>query len=350
MRTMDLWYAAPVRGRPAWTAVTAAAGASSRRASGEEGREAKAGGEGGREGAKAAEKTPQKAHTRDSLQALSKLGELVDGQYRIVSQPPIVVPVRDLPATLRHVGRASSSRRIHEQFRDYRATLQDDRRHLLERFEVDRHGPQGRRRRQRRHPGVHRAAAGPRRSRTRCSCRSRRPPRRCWRTTCPRAGTSNPGERVVQGQRMMQAASDIFLGWTKGVRGGPVLLLAAAARHEGLGGGRDDDAAALTFYAAHVRVDAGPGPRPIRRPGRASPSTSGRSDAFDQSITDFSERYADQNEQDYQAFVEAIRPADSKLRAVHRPVRPSALTGLRRRDAPSGAPASPLTTSMESDP
>ena len=45
---------------------------------------------------KAAKKIAEKARTRDSLQALSKLGELVDGRYRIVSQPPIVVPARDL--------------------------------------------------------------------------------------------------------------------------------------------------------------------------------------------------------------------------------------------------------------
>src|SRR6185437_4564694 len=48
---------------------------------------------------KRAEKSLAKAHTRDSLQALSKLCELVDGQYQIVSQPPIVVPARDLAAT-----------------------------------------------------------------------------------------------------------------------------------------------------------------------------------------------------------------------------------------------------------
>ena len=47
---------------------------------------------------KTAEKTAEKAHTRDSLQALSKLGEVVDGRYRIVSQPPIVVPARELNA------------------------------------------------------------------------------------------------------------------------------------------------------------------------------------------------------------------------------------------------------------
>jgi uncharacterized protein (DUF2252 family) len=85
--------------------------------------------------AKTAQKTVEKAHTRDSLQALSKLAELVDGKYRIVSQPPIVVPARDLveafgisPDEVEHV--------IHEQLRAYRATLQDDRRKLLERYEL----------------------------------------------------------------------------------------------------------------------------------------------------------------------------------------------------------------------
>ena len=48
---------------------------------------------------KSAQKVTGKARTRDSLQALSKLGELVDGRYRIASQPPIVVPARDLAAT-----------------------------------------------------------------------------------------------------------------------------------------------------------------------------------------------------------------------------------------------------------
>ena len=58
------------------------------------------GGEGGQAGARRrAQEGAAKARTRDSLQALSKLGELVDGQYRIVSQPPIVVPARDLAAT-----------------------------------------------------------------------------------------------------------------------------------------------------------------------------------------------------------------------------------------------------------
>ena len=81
------------------------------------------------------EKSRAKAHARDSLQALSKLGELVDGRYRIVSQPPIIVPARDLAATY-GLSPDDVMPVIHDQFRAYRATLQDDRRQLLERFEI----------------------------------------------------------------------------------------------------------------------------------------------------------------------------------------------------------------------
>jgi Uncharacterized protein conserved in bacteria (DUF2252) len=85
--------------------------------------------------AKSAHKTLGKAHVRDSLHALSKLCELVDGRYRIVSRPPIVVPARDLAATY-GISPVEIDRRTREQFRSYRATLQDDRRQLLERFDI----------------------------------------------------------------------------------------------------------------------------------------------------------------------------------------------------------------------
>ena len=84
---------------------------------------------------KVAAQTAQKAHASDSSQALSKLGELVDGQYRITSQPPLIVPVRDLASTF-GLSPDQVMPALHEQFRAYRDTLQDDRRQLLERFEV----------------------------------------------------------------------------------------------------------------------------------------------------------------------------------------------------------------------
>ena len=88
-----------------------------------------------KEAARRAEKSIAKAHTRDSLQALSKLGELVDGQYRIVSQPPVIVPARDLAATF-GLSQDQIIPALHDQFRAYRATLPDDRRKLLERFQI----------------------------------------------------------------------------------------------------------------------------------------------------------------------------------------------------------------------
>ena len=122
-----------------------------------------------------------------------------------------------------------------------------------------------------------------------------------------------PGERVVQGQRLMQAASDIFLGWTVGVE---------ANRHfywrqlRDMKGSADVEAmipVGLRVLRRHLRLDARPGPRPIRRPDRDL-RVPRHNDRFDQSIADFSERYADQNEQDYRAFIDAIQ--SGRLEAV----------------------------------
>ena len=138
---------------------------------------------------KTAEKTAAKARTRDSLQALSKLGELVDGQYRIVSQPPIVVPARDLAATY-GLSADQVERVLHEQFRAYRATLRDDQRQLLERFElVDM---------ARKVVGV--GSVGTRAFIVLLQGRDQQDPlflqvkeatARSWRATCPRAATSS---------------------------------------------------------------------------------------------------------------------------------------------------------------
>ena len=95
------------------------------------GKEAKA----ARRAEKAAEKNREKARTRDSMQALSKLGELVDERYRIAAQPPIVVPARDLAATY-GMSADEVSHTLREQLRAYRNTLQHDRRRLLEHFEI----------------------------------------------------------------------------------------------------------------------------------------------------------------------------------------------------------------------
>ncbi len=262
-------------------------------------------------GEKRAAKTLAKAHTRDSLQALSKLCELVDGTYRIVSQPPIVVPARDLAATY-GMSPDEVVPAIREQFRAYRATLQDDRRQLLERFEIVDAA--------RKVVGV--GSVGTRAFIVLLQGRDAHDPLflQIKEATAsvlePYVGKSRyrqHGERVVQGQRMMQAASDIYLGWTKGVD---------IRRHFYWRQLRDMKGSAvveamiplgLTYYA---RICGWTLARAHARSGDpvAIAEYLGTSDAFDTSITDFSQRYADQNDRDYQEFVTAVR--SGRLEAV----------------------------------
>ena len=138
----------------------------------------------------------------------------MDGKYRIVSQPPIVVPARDLAATS-GLSPDEVDRMIREQFRAYRATLQDDRRHLLERFEIVDMA--------RKVVGV--GSVGTRAFIVLLQGRDAHDPlflqvkeatASVLEGHLPKSRYRQHGERVVQGQRMMQAASDIFLGWTKG--------------------------------------------------------------------------------------------------------------------------------------
>ncbi|GAA2144825.1 DUF2252 domain-containing protein [Arthrobacter humicola] len=244
-----------------------------------------------------------KARTRDSLQALSKLGELVDGQYRIVSQPPIVIPARELGESL-GVSADELQHVIREQLRSYRASLQDDRRHLLERFEVIDVA--------RKVVGV--GSVGTRAFIALLQGRDQQDPlflqvkeatRSVLEDHLPKSKFKQPGERVVQGQRMMQAASDIFLGWTRGAQEDRYLYWRQLRDMKGSAVVEAMKPLGMTLYAnvcgwtlarAHARSGD-----PI-----AIAAYLGKSDKFDVSITDFSERYADQNDQDYQAFADAV--------------------------------------------
>jgi uncharacterized protein (DUF2252 family) len=288
MRTMDIWYAHLSDDQ----LLTAARGTAAKK----DKKQAKA--------LERAEKNLQKARTRDSLQALSKLAEVVDGQYRIVSQPPIVVPARELALTA-GLNADEVEHLVREQFRTYRATLQEDRRHLLEQFEVIDFA--------RKVVGV--GSVGTRAFIVLLQGRDQQDPlflqlkeasASVLEDHLPKSRYAQHGERVVHGQRMMQASSDIYLGWTKG---------ADVSRHFYWRQLRDMKGSvevemmapfALNFYAgicgwtlarAHARSGD-----PI-----AIAAYLGSSDKFDRSITDFCDRYADQNEQDYQAFIKAIR-------------------------------------------
>ena len=295
MGTMDIWYA-HLDEDELMSGVQSAA-AEAKKASKKTAKVAK-------QAEKTAKKSAAKAHTRDSLQALSKLGELVDGQYRIVSQPPIVVPARDLEATY-GLSADQMERMLREQFRAYRATLRDDQRRLLERFQlVDM---------ARKVVGV--GSVGTRAFIGLLQGRDQQDPlflqvkeatRSVLEGHLRKSRYRQPGERVVQGQRMMQAASDIFLGWTKGMQANRYFYwrqlrdMKASAEVEAMVPG------ALAFYA---RICGWTLARAHARSGDpiAIAAYLGEDDGFDRSISDFAKRYADQNELDYQAFAEAIR-------------------------------------------
>ena len=260
---------------------------------------------------KGAEKAVAKARTRDSLQALSKLGEVVDGKYRIVSQPPIVVPMRDLEAVY-GLSHDEIERVVHEQFRAYRATLPDDRRRLLELFEVVDVA--------RKVVGV--GSVGTRAFIVLLQGRDQHDPlflqvkeatRSVLEGPLPKSRYKEHGERVVCGQRLLQAASDIFLGWTKGVERNRYFYWRQLRDMKGSAVVETMVPAGLDFYAgicgwtlarAHARSGD-----PI-----AIATYLGEDDQFDRSISDFAKRYADQNERDYQGFAEAIRSGRMEAR------------------------------------
>ncbi len=261
--------------------------------------------------AKVAKKSALKARTRDSMQALSKLAEHVDGSYRIISQPPIIIPVRELGKTF-GLSPDQLEEMIHGQLRAYRATLQPDRRSLLERFDVVDVA--------RKVVGV--GSVGTRAFIVLLQGRDQQDPlflqvkeatRSVLEDHLPKSRYRDPGARVVHGQRMMQAASDIFLGWTKGVQEGRFLYWRQLRDMKGSAEVETMKPFGLKWYAEQCAWTLA---RAHARSGDAVAIAAylGKGDDFDTSITDFSERYADQNDLDYKAFAEAIR--SGRLEAI----------------------------------
>jgi uncharacterized protein (DUF2252 family) len=304
MGTMEVWYASLDEDQIKRVVQGAAAGSAGTPQQTSEAKKSqlKARGQAGlgKRAQRQLEHAAAKARARDSLQALSKLGEVSDGRYRIVSQPPIVVPLRDVAPGL---SPDEIDQMIREQFRAYRATLQPHVRHLLEQFDVVDVA--------RKVVGV--GSVGTRAFIVLLQGRDDHDPlflqikeatASVLERHLPRSRYRQHGQRVVQGQRMMQAASDIYLGWTKGPDGRDYYWrqlrdmkgaadVAAMTPHE------------LTLYAracgwtlarAHARSGD-----PV-----AIAAYLGANNAFSRSMADFAERYADQNERDYQEFAAAI--------------------------------------------
>jgi uncharacterized protein (DUF2252 family) len=246
---------------------------------------------------KRAERNEAKARTKDSLAAFKKLTRIVGGEPRIVSDPPLIVPISEL-----FTGEeAMEGTRL--VIREYRRTLQGDRRHLLERFRlVDA---------ARKVVGV--GSVGTRAFILLFLGRDDEDPlflqmkeaqASVLEPFLGRSGFANHGQRVVEGQRLMQAASDTMLGWihVTGVDG--------VERDYYLRQLWDSKGSALIDVMEPRTMEAYAGlcgqmlARAHARSGDAVAISSylGTSDAFDRALAAFAEAYADQNERDYAAL------------------------------------------------
>jgi len=247
-----------------------------------------------------------KARTRDSMQEVAKLTRIVDGRPRIISDPPLLVPIDELLP--KQTDRTAFESQLQDLIGKYRRTLETDRRFLLEQFEFADLA--------RKVVGVGSVGA------------------RCWIVLMLGRDESDPlflqvkeaeasvlsrfvgaskytnqGQRVVAGQRLMQASSDIFLGWQRteaGLDGRP----------------RDFYVRQLRDWKFSVEIETMV-PRGLRLYGQlcgwtlaraharsgdriAIASYLGGSDVFDKAVTQFAAAYADQNERDFQSLVDAV--------------------------------------------
>ncbi|MCJ7780915.1 MAG: DUF2252 domain-containing protein, partial [Acidimicrobiia bacterium] len=163
----------------------------------------------------AVEKSAAKSRSKGSLRALGKLAEKVDGTFRIKSQPPLLVPLRDLPSE----GNPDELGRVAERsFAQYKGTLDDNRRVLIDKYRI---------------VDIAVKVVGVGSVGTRCFIallegnddtdplflQVKEATASVLETGLPRSAYSHHGQRVVEGQRLMQAASDIFLGWSAGDQG-----------------------------------------------------------------------------------------------------------------------------------
>jgi len=320
MRTMDVWYAHMTEHdiQDGMRAVQEASNIHTKPSKGKTGRKKRGGSKASKADAaiiakaiKNANRLLRKAHTRDSLGALTKFAEVVDGRHRIVSQPPVIIPVRDLAASY-EMTPDQARNAVEEQFRAYKATLNNDRRQLLDKFTIVDTA--------RKVVGV--GSVGTRAWMVLLQGRDSTDPlflqvkeatASVLEDHLPKSRYNTPGQRVVEGQRLMQATSDIFLGWTRGVQANRYYYWRQLRDMKGSAVVETMTPVAMRFYAqicgwtlerAHARSGD-----PI-----AIAEYLGQNDAFDKAIADFSSRYADQNQRDYDTFVKAI--ADGRIQAA----------------------------------
>ncbi len=235
-----------------------------------------------------------KARGKTSLRAAEKLTEVVDGERRFLDQPPVLV--RQTPAP-------REREQLEAVYTQYRATLQNDRRWLLERYRWTDFA--------RKVVGV--GSVGTRAFIMLMEGRDVDDPlvlqvkqasQSVLEPHLRPSAFENHGERVVQGQRYMQAASDIFLGWTRGPAGNDFFV---RQLHD-MKGSLDLTKIQPIGLVAYARLCGATLARAHARGGDvlAISTYLGDDDTFGQAVVSFAEQYADQAERDYAELTQAI--------------------------------------------
>jgi uncharacterized protein (DUF2252 family) len=254
---------------------------------------------------KRTEKAVAKARTKDSMSAFSKLTHVADGQARIVAEPPLIVPVEELVEGRQ---RDETFAELHERLRSYRASLQFDRRVLLEEFQLADFA--------RKVVGV--GSVGTRAWIALLFGRDGQDPlflqlkeaeASVLEDFLGPSEFSNHGERVVTGQHLMQASSDIFLGWLHveaGLDGRERDFYGRQLKD--WKGSAEIDQMEAKGMAVYGRLCGWTLARAHARTGDriAIAAYLGDAPRFDRAILEFSHAYSEQNERDYQALVQAV--------------------------------------------
>ncbi|MFE0516730.1 DUF2252 domain-containing protein, partial [Streptomyces sp. NPDC058964] len=238
------------------------------------------------------ESTLTRARRRTSLQALGKLTEVVDGRPRIIQDPPLLEPAG-----------APDMASLRKIFSDYRSTLTEDRRVLLDRY---------------RFVEASRKVVGVGSVGTRCfivllAGRDQNDPlflqikeatKSVLEQHLPSGPYVHPGHRVVAGQRLLQAASDIFLGWMTGPQGRAFYW----RQLRDMKGSADVAAMAPAGLVEYARLCGTTLARAHARSGDriAIAGYLGTTDTFDRAIADFALSYAEQSLADHAALGAAI--------------------------------------------
>jgi uncharacterized protein (DUF2252 family) len=250
------------------------------------------------------EKTLAKAQSKDSMKALTKLTEVVDGEHRIKSDPPLIVALSDIFS-----GKDEADLRawLADRLRIYRRSLQPDRRHLLESYRM---------------VDFARKVVGVGSVGTRCFIalmlgrddadplvlQIKEAEASVLEPYAGRSSFANHGQRVVEGQRMLQASSDIMLGWIRTGGADGVERDYYVRQLWDWKFSADIDAMSPSTMEVYARLCGWTLARGHARSGDriAIAAYLGSGESFDRAIAEFAVAYADQNERDYAAVAEAL--------------------------------------------